>query len=87
MQALEQWQEELEYDPPIHGTRPLYDIYQICNVAICEPTGYEKAIKDHKWKKPIDEKMSIIQQKNKKKQKKTRLGNLLTDQKTGRLLE
>ena len=81
MQALEQWQEELEDDPPIRGTRPLYDIYQKCNVAICEPTGYEKAIKDHKWKKPIEEEMLMI------KKKQTRLGTLLTYQKTRRLLE
>ena len=43
-QASEQWQEELEDDPPIRGTRPLHDIYQRCNVAICEPAGYKEAI-------------------------------------------
>ena len=64
MQAPEQWQEELEDDPPIRGTRPLYDIYKRCNVAICGPASYEEAIKDQKWKKTMDEEMSMIK-KNK----------------------
>ena len=63
VQAPEQWQEVLEDDPPIRGTRPLYDIYQRCNVAICEPAGYEEAIKDQKWNKAMEEEMSMIKKK------------------------
>jgi len=63
-QASEQWQEELEDDLPTRGTRQLYDIYQRCNVAICEPAGYEEVIKDQKWQKAMEEELSMIK-KNK----------------------
>ncbi|KAL5756720.1 hypothetical protein ACOSQ2_021466 [Xanthoceras sorbifolium] len=63
-QTTNQWQNELEDDPPIRGTRSLSDIYQRCNMAIYEPAGHEKALKDPKWKKAMEEEMSMIQ-KNK----------------------
>ena len=59
-QASEQWQEELEDDLPTRGARQLHDIYQRCNVAICEPAGYEEAIKDQKWQKAMEEELSMI---------------------------
>ena len=59
-QASEQWHEELEDDPPIRGTRPLQDIYQRCNVAICEPASYEEAIKDEKWQRAMEEELTMI---------------------------
>ncbi|KAF2322324.1 hypothetical protein GH714_011828 [Hevea brasiliensis] len=40
------WQDELEDDPPIRGTRSLLDIYAECNVAVCEPGGPEEALQD-----------------------------------------
>jgi transposase InsO family protein len=55
---------ELEDDPPIRGTRLLSDIYQRCNVAVCEPACCEEALKDPKWKNVMEEEMSMIQ-KNK----------------------
>jgi hypothetical protein len=55
---------ELEDDPPIRGTRLLSDIYQRCNVAVCEPACCEEALKDPKWKNAMEEEMSMIQ-KNK----------------------
>lgn len=58
--ASEQWQEELQDDPPIRGTRLLSNIYQSCNMAICEPAGYEQAIKDKKWKKAMEGELSMI---------------------------
>ncbi|XP_024441578.1 uncharacterized protein LOC112324164 [Populus trichocarpa] len=58
------WQNEQEDEPPIRGTKLLSDIYQRCNVAIYEPAGYEEALKDFKWKKTMEEEMSMIQ-KNK----------------------
>jgi hypothetical protein len=55
---------ELEDDPPIRGTRLLSDIYQRCNIAVCEPACCEEALKDPKWKNAMKEEMSMIQ-KNK----------------------
>lgn len=55
---------ELEDDPPIRGTRLLSNIYQRCNVAICEPVCCEDALKDPKWKNAIEEEMSMIQKKH-----------------------
>jgi hypothetical protein len=63
-QTIPQWQNEQEDEPPIRGTKLLSDIYQRCNVAIYEPAGYEEAFKDIKWKKAMEEEMSMIQ-KNK----------------------
>jgi len=54
---------ELEDDPSIRGTRLLSDIFQRCNVTICEPACCEEALKDPKWKNAMEE-MSMIQ-KNK----------------------
>lgn len=55
---------ELEDDPPIRVTRLLSDIYQRCNVAICEPACCEEELKDQKWKNAMEEEMSMIK-KNK----------------------
>ena len=52
---------ELEDEPSIRGTRLLSDIYQRCNVAICEPASYEETLKDPKWKIAMKEEMSMIQ--------------------------
>ena len=35
-------------DEPMRGTRSLSDIYQRCNVAVMEPTGYEEAATNQK---------------------------------------
>ena len=35
-QITELLQDELEDDPPVRGKRLLSDVYQRCNVAICE---------------------------------------------------
>ena len=59
-----QWQNELEDDPPISGTRLLSDIYQRCNIAFYKPTRYEEALKDSKWKKAMEEELSMIQKNN-----------------------
>ena len=37
-------------DRPIRGTRSLEDIYQRCNVAVCEPNNYEEAKLSQEWK-------------------------------------
>ena len=63
-QRIELLQDELEDDPPVKGKRLLSDVYQRCNVAICEPVSCEEAQKDLKWKVAMEEEMSMIQ-KNK----------------------
>ena len=45
-QRIEDWENETVDDRPIRGTRPLSDVYQTCNVAVCEPTNYEEAKTD-----------------------------------------
>jgi len=57
-------QDELEDNPPVRGKRLLSEVYQRCNVAICEPASCEEAQKDLKWKVAMEEEMSMIQ-KNK----------------------
>jgi len=54
----------MEDDPPIRGTRLLSNIYQRCNVAICEPIDHEEAINDPKWKKEMKEELYMFE-KNK----------------------
>ncbi|XP_044484689.1 uncharacterized protein LOC123210412 [Mangifera indica] len=52
-ETTDQWENELIDDPPIRGTRSLSNIYQRCNVALCEPADHEEALKDPKWKKAM----------------------------------
>lgn len=60
-----QWQNELEDDPLIKGTKSLSNIYQICKVAIQKPARHKKKpLKYLKWKKAMEEEMSMIK-KNK----------------------
>lgn len=59
--TTDQWRDELEDDPPIRGTRLLSDIYARCNVAIYEPANHEEALKDPKWKKAMQEELSMIE--------------------------
>lgn len=37
------WQNEMVDDIPIRGTRLLSEVYQKCNIAVCEPVGFEEA--------------------------------------------
>ncbi|KAL6339332.1 hypothetical protein AAG906_028059 [Vitis piasezkii] len=47
--------------------KSLSNIYQRCNVAIIEPTGYEEAATDKKWMDAMNEELKMIE--------KTRLGS------------
>lgn len=40
---------EMVDDIPIRGTRLLSDVYQRCNIALCEPVGFEEAKKKKKF--------------------------------------
>uniref|UniRef100_A0A6N2ML41 Reverse transcriptase Ty1/copia-type domain-containing protein n=1 Tax=Salix viminalis TaxID=40686 RepID=A0A6N2ML41_SALVM len=44
-EEAEPWQADLKDDLPIRGTRLIQDIYQRCNVAVCEPADYLEAVK------------------------------------------
>ncbi|KAL4348545.1 hypothetical protein GQ457_17G004780 [Hibiscus cannabinus] len=48
-------------DEPVRGTRLLSDIYQRCNVAMIEPTGYEEAASDKKWMDAMKEELNMIE--------------------------
>ncbi|XP_021900082.1 uncharacterized protein LOC110816268 [Carica papaya] len=54
------WQEELEDDLPVRGTRSISDIYVRCNVAICELDDREEAVQDSTWKKTMEEELFMI---------------------------
>ena len=47
--SLEIWQNELVDDVPVRGTRLLSDIYDRCNIVVCEHANYEEAKKNQIW--------------------------------------
>ncbi|KAJ8751833.1 hypothetical protein K2173_026028 [Erythroxylum novogranatense] len=49
---------------PVRGTRLLFDIYQRCNIAVCEPPGYMEAKENQNWMDAMNEELSMIK-KNK----------------------
>ena len=61
MQKTNSWLDEREDDPPVRGTQLLSDIYQRCNVAICEPADYEEALNNPRWKKAMEEELYTIE--------------------------
>lgn len=62
------WLDETIDGTPVRGTRLLSDIYQRCNIAVCEPVDFAEAKKDQKWVAAMEEELSMI--------KKTKLGAL-----------
>lgn len=52
--------DELMDDTPVRGTRLLSDIYQRCNVAVCEPAGYIEAKENQQWMAAMKEELSMI---------------------------
>ncbi|KAL4036909.1 hypothetical protein IC575_000487 [Cucumis melo] len=57
-------QNEIVDDASVRGTRLLSDIYERCNVAVCEPANYAEAKKDQRWIAAMEEELSMIE-KNK----------------------
>lgn len=53
--------EDTQDDPPVKGTKLLSDIYQRCNIAVCEPASFEKAKKDQRWMVAMQEELSMIE--------------------------
>ena len=60
-QELENWEADMIYDKPIRGTRSLEDIYQRCNVAVCELSNYEEAKLSQEWKAAMQEEFNMIE--------------------------
>ena len=58
---IEDWQNELVDDVPIRGTRLLSDIYDRCNIVVCEPENYEEAKKNQVWVAAMKEELSMIE--------------------------
>lgn len=53
--------EEIEDDVPVRGYRSISDIYQRCNVAVCEPADLQEALENPKWKHAMKEELFMIE--------------------------
>ena len=51
-------------DIPIRGTKSLYDVYQMCNVAVFELAGFNEAVEDKKWRVAMQEELNMIEKNN-----------------------
>ena len=63
-ESEDEQQDDLVDDAPVRGTRSLSDIYQRCNVAICEPAGFHDAKNSQHWMAAMQEELLMIE-KNK----------------------
>ncbi|KAL8096063.1 hypothetical protein AgCh_037136 [Apium graveolens] len=57
-------QNEMVDHVPVRGTRSLSDIYERCNIAVCEPANYEEARKNKNWVAAMNEELSMIEKNN-----------------------
>ena len=48
-------------DTPIRGTKLLSDVYQRCNIAVCEPANFEEAKMDQNWITAMKEELFMIE--------------------------
>ena len=48
-------------DTPIRGTRLLSDVYQRCNITVCEPAYFKEAKMDQNWIAAMKEELFIIE--------------------------
>ncbi|BAT99334.1 hypothetical protein VIGAN_10074400 [Vigna angularis var. angularis] len=58
------WQNQTVDYAPVRGTRLLSDVYERCNIALCEPADYAEAKNDQRWINAMEEELSMIE-KNK----------------------
>ena len=56
----EDWKNEMVDDIPIRGTRLLSDVYQRCNIVVCEPADFNEAKLDQKWMVAMKEELHMI---------------------------
>ncbi|WVY94972.1 hypothetical protein V8G54_034060 [Vigna mungo] len=47
----------------LKGTRLLSNVYERCNVALCEPADYAEEKKDQRWIDAMEEELSMIEKK------------------------
>ena len=60
-QNIEDQQNVMTDDTPIRGTRLLSDVYQRCNIVVCEPADFEEAKMDQNWIAAIKEELFMIE--------------------------
>jgi hypothetical protein len=60
-QSIGDWQNVMTNDTPIKGTRLLSDVYQRCNIVMCEPADFEEAKIDQNWIAAMKEELFIIE--------------------------
>jgi len=60
-QNIDDWQNVMTDDNPIRGTRLLSDVYQRCNIAVCEPADFEEAKMDQNWIAAMKEELLMIE--------------------------
>ena len=60
-QSIRDWQNDIVDDIPVSGTRLFSDIYQRCNIVVCEPIDYEKAKMDQNWITAMKEELFMIE--------------------------
>jgi hypothetical protein len=48
-------------DTPIKGTRLLSDVYQRCNIVVCEPADFKEAKMDQNWIAVMKEELFMIE--------------------------
>jgi len=60
-QNIDDWQNVMTDDTPIRGTRLLSDVYQRCNIAVCEPADFEEAKMDQNWIAAMKEELFMIE--------------------------
>jgi len=57
----EDWQNELVDDAPVRGTKLFSDIYERCNIVVCEPADFRAAKEDQNWMAAMKEELFMIE--------------------------
>jgi len=63
-ESLEDWENEMVDDVSVRSSRLLSDVYQRCNIAVCEPSGFEEAKLDNNWMVAMKEELHMIEKNN-----------------------
>lgn len=69
------WQNETVDDVPMRKTKLLSDVYERCNVDVCEPTDYAEAKEDKSWMVAMEEELSMMEENK---------NSILVDRRQGR---
>lgn len=63
-ESIEDLEKEMVDDVPVRGTRLIFDVYQRCNIVVCEPASFEEAKLDKNWMVAMKEKLHMIEKNN-----------------------